>query len=204
MRHLVIGDVHGCLRELDDLLSAAAGRFDAVVFVGDLVRKGPDSAGVVRRARELGALAVRGNHDQIFLDDRPADAGMADEDWAWLAALPWVLRLEAPGAIVVHAGFVPGTPPEEQDPQVLMNVRTLLPDGRPSRNGTGGTPWASTWTGPEHVYFGHDARSGLQIHPFATGLDTGCVYGGRLTAALLPSAELISVPARQAWQSKGR
>ena len=65
---VIIGDVHGCLTELDALLRKV--RFtkgDRLVLVGDLVAKGPDSAGVVARARELGALAVRGNHDERVL-----------------------------------------------------------------------------------------------------------------------------------------
>jgi Calcineurin-like phosphoesterase len=64
-RLVIVGDVHGCLEELRDLLHECDWdrKKDGLVFVGDLVNKGHFSAGVIRFARESGGLCVRGNHD---------------------------------------------------------------------------------------------------------------------------------------------
>lgn len=220
-RTLIVGDVHGCLRELDTLLSRfERGPGDQVVFVGDLVAKGPDSKGVVARARALGAQAVRGNHDERFLawhravqEGRPPpDLGAAaraacetlnDEEWAWLASLPYVLRLPEHGVLVVHAGLVPGRPLEAQEPEHLLHMRSIRPDGTVSSRVDDGVPWASRWSGPQEVVFGHDALRGLQRHAHAIGLDTGCVYGGRLTGYVLPDRALMAVPAERVWSPPG-
>jgi hypothetical protein len=217
VRTLVIGDVHGCLRELDDLLARSGWTPEArLVFVGDLVAKGPDSAGVIARARELGGSAVRGNHDHRCLSWRDAvKAGreppplgpshravceaLTEDAWTWLEAQPHHLRLDDVNAIVVHAGLVPGRPLEAQRPEDMMNMRSIRPDGTVSRRVDEGVPWGSLWPGPLEVVYGHDALRGLQRHAHATGLDTGCVYGGRLTGYWLPDRELVSVPAQRSW-----
>ncbi|GAB7326859.1 hypothetical protein MBLNU13_g10787t3 [Cladosporium sp. NU13] len=69
-RLLIIGDVHGMLDELKELLNTAdytASRGDRVIFVGDLVNKGPESAGVVQYAMDINATTVRGNHEDKVL-----------------------------------------------------------------------------------------------------------------------------------------
>lgn len=213
----MVGDVHGCAEELGDLLRACAhGPGDDVVFVGDLVAKGPDSRGVLAAFRALGARGVRGNHDAHVLRwvdavDRsatPPRLGSAhlevaqaldERDWETLRSLPLWLRLPAYDALVVHGGLVPGAPLERQDPRLLMNLRTLRADGTGSTHAEDGVLWGSGWPGPELVLFGHHARAGLQRHAHAIGLDTGCVYGGRLSACILPAREIVSVPARRAW-----
>lgn len=211
-RTVIIGDVHGCIEELDQLLlSCGHGFSDRLVFVGDLIAKGPDSEAVVRRARELGALGVKGNHDEHVLRwyrrgpaapgalkpvHRQVAEALGPKDWAYLEALPLWLRLEEHEVIVVHGGLVPGVALEAQDPEDLLTLRSIDPHGRPSKRVDGGVPWASLWRGPETVVFGHDALRGLQRHPHAIGLDTGCVYGGQLSALVLPERRTVAVAAR--------
>ncbi|TRX89790.1 hypothetical protein FHL15_009380 [Xylaria flabelliformis] len=69
-RLMIIGDVHGHVKSLEALLRKAefsAARGDTVVFAGDMVNKGPDSAGVVELAIKIGAFGVRGNHEDRVL-----------------------------------------------------------------------------------------------------------------------------------------
>lgn len=221
-RTLIVGDIHGCREELEDLLESAGWESDdQLVSVGDLVAKGPDSLGVIRLFTELGGLAVRGNHDEHCLSWwraktageplpalKPAHRGVVDAlgeaEWRWLSALPLWIELRDPEALVVHAGLLPDVPLEEQEPYDLMNMRSILDDGSASRSYEEGTPWASLWPGPRLVVFGHDAVRGVQMHPHAIGLDSGCVYGGWLTGLWLPTRDLVSVPARAAYSFPGK
>ena len=104
----------------------------------------------------------------------------------------------------MHAGLLPDLPLEEQDPYDLMNMRSILDDGTPSRSYEEGTPWAAVWPGPRLVVFGHDALRGLQNRPHSVGLDTGCVYGGWLTGLWVPRRDLVSVPARGTYAQPGK
>ena len=100
--------------------------------------------------------------------------------------------------MVVHGGVVPGVPIEKQEREHFLTLRSIREDGTPSKK-IEGRPWAAVWKGPERIVFGHDAVRGLQQEPMATGLDTGCVYGGKLTALLLPERKLVSVSARKSY-----
>jgi hypothetical protein len=210
MHTFVVGDVHGCLGELERLLArAGVGPGDRLILAGDLVMKGPDSQGVVQLARERRALSVRGNHDAHVLKARAGVAlkkhqravadTLGEADWRYLEAMPLWLRLPELGAVVVHAGVLPGLGPEHTPSHLLMNMRSIGKDGKGTPVLEGGVPWASLWSGPELIVFGHDAVRGLQEYPLALGLDTGCCYGKHLTGVWLPERRLVRVEAAKVW-----
>jgi hypothetical protein len=137
---------------------------------------------------------------------------LTEDDWGLLESMPLVLELSEHGARIVHGGVLPGMAIACHPPRVLANLRSIDPKGDASAE-PGLASWAEGHTGGPHVVFGHDARRGLQLCRNATGLDTGCVYGGCLTALVLesgqhvPQAEertdlLVQVPARAAYCSR--
>jgi hypothetical protein len=216
-RVIAIGDVHGCIDELQDLLRECDYRpGDLVVFLGDLVSKGPDSLSVVQMAREIGAIGVRGNHDfEVVRWHQAIKSGvdpplvgsehfhiascLSKADMKWMYSLPWYISSKDLGVLFVHAGFVSGIRLAKQNPRLMMNMRSILPDGTVTSKFFNNWPWARLWDGPQTVLFGHDADRGLQQYENAIGLDTGCVYGGRLTACILPEKRLVSVSARREY-----
>ena len=237
-RTIFVGDIHGCAAEFGDLLDALkfAQGVDRVLLVGDLVARGPDSAGVIALAQSVGAKAVRGNHDEkvlswwrvarahgeakahesVRLSDRHRAVveSMDERHFEQLEALPLRIAMAEHGLVVVHAGVDPTRDPPDTDAEILLTVRSIDADGRPTRKLVG-TPWARAWKGPVHVVFGHDARRGLQLESHATGLDTGCCYGRELTALVLDAGEpvpadtserakkLVTTAARALWCPMG-
>jgi len=194
---LFVGDVQGCAAELHDLLDVAGfdQRRHRLALVGDLINRGPDSAGVLDLVRRLDALTVMGNHEFALLEGRKTETldqvrqqlGSSLKDWlAWLESLPTFIRDD--GYILVHAGIAPGKRPEECTRQELTELRMV-----------GNQPWFDFWRGPETVIFGHWAQRGRVDLPLCKGLDTGCVYGGHLTGLWWPRLEWVSVPARHRW-----
>lgn len=220
----VIGDVHGCARELEALLALLAlGADDELLSVGDLFHRGPDPIGVYEllRARPRFRM-VLGNHERAMLrrldasgaatpprgellcGDRgasiaPEFAARAAEILEWLRPAPSFLRGEgAVGGrpwILVHGSLIPGRPPEHTPESVLTGWHRLGP-------GEDAPAWVQAWRGPELAVFGHRRSASGAHHDeagalIAFGTDTGCVYGGALTALRLEDGSVRSAPARR-------
>lgn len=214
-RTLIIGDIHGCVAELKTLIDAfSPGPGDRLIAVGDLINRGPDSAEVLELARAHGIEPILGNHEIRLLRAwerrdpnllKPKDehtwSQLKPADWEWISTWPHVLRIPSLNALAVHGGFAPRIPWERQDPGTVTRIQVLDRKGLPAKRSEApsGRPWADTWEGPRHVYYGHTPRPHPLLHARATGLDTGCVYGYMLTAIALPDNDFYRVHAHRAY-----
>ncbi|MFJ2636216.1 polynucleotide kinase-phosphatase [Streptomyces sp. NPDC087422] len=227
----IIGDIHGCSSELETLL-AELGYADGThpegrtaVFVGDLVDRGPDSPGVLRRVMgmvEAGtALCVPGNHENKlgrYLKGRQVQQthGLAEtieqlerEDArdpefrkrvaAFIDGLISHYVLDGGKLVVCHAGL-----PEKYHGRTSGRVRSHALYG----DTTGETdefglpvryPWAEDYRGRAAVVYGHTPVPNTSWINNTICLDTGAVFGGKMTALRWPEREIVDVPAERVW-----
>ena len=192
----VVGDVHGCLDELRRLWGAMdPGDDDLVVFVGDLVRKGPASHGVVEFVRDRdNATSVRGNNEAKILNGAVSRPEL-DPVREYIESLPVALSWD--GGLVVHGGVDPTRSLASHDAEDLLETRSI-----PAGNGYDGTFWFEQYEGPPRVFFGHTVLGDPVDAEWAIGLDTGCVYGGSLTALATRAGAWFSVDATQTHQQR--
>ncbi|MGV9228981.1 polynucleotide kinase-phosphatase [Streptomyces nigra] len=229
----IIGDVHGCASELEALLGKL-GYVDGVhpegrtaVFVGDLVDRGPDSPGVLRRVMAMvksgDALCVPGNHENKYgrhLKGRKVQHthGLAEtieqmegeseefraEVREFIDGLVSHYVLDGGRLVVCHAGL-----PEKYHGRTSGRVRSHALYG----DTTGETdefglpvryPWAEDYRGRAAVVYGHTPVPEATWLNNTICLDTGAVFGGKLTALRWPERELVDVPAEQVWYEPAR
>ncbi|MEU1889773.1 polynucleotide kinase-phosphatase [Streptomyces pristinaespiralis] len=233
LRHLtgpfdIIGDIHGCSSELETLLGklgyvdGAHPEGRTAVFVGDLVDRGPDSPGVLRRVMAMvaagNALCVPGNHENKlgrWLGGRNVQHthGLAEtieqlekEDDAFrtqvrefIAGLVSHYVLDEGKLVVCHAGL-----PEKYHGRTSGRVRSHALYG----DTTGETdefglpvryPWAEDYRGRAAVVYGHTPVPNTSWINNTICLDTGAVFGGKMTALRWPERELVDVPAEKVW-----
>ena len=217
-RTIIIGDLHGCYREALDLFDRlGVSASDRVIFAGDLVDRGPNPRECVELAMQH--EAILGNHEEKHLEQRhrpderlapthlETRRALGPEHYDYFAKLPCFIRLPEHGAAVVHAGALPDVALEKQDRYHLLHAQCIKPPAKksfwPSKAPADHTFWTNHWRGPELLVFGHTVVDRPLVTEWAIGIDTGAAYGGGLTALVLPSREIISVPSRGA-HARGR
>jgi polynucleotide kinase-phosphatase len=225
----IIGDIHGCRSELETLLAKLgyvdgahpAGR--TAVFVGDLVDRGPDSPGVLRRVMSMvasgNALCVPGNHENklgrylkgrnvqhthglaetIEQLEKEEDDSFREQVREFIDGLVSHYVLDEGKLVVCHAGL-----PEKYHGRTSGRVRSHALYG----DTTGETdefglpvryPWAEDYRGRAAVVYGHTPVPNTSWINNTICLDTGAVFGGRMTALRWPERELVDVPAEKVW-----
>ncbi len=239
MRTIFIGDVHGCLDELRLLymkLKLVPG--DRLIFVGDLVDKGPDSLGVLVYVQGLlrqhpGSVVVAGNHEEKALRfyqrgklDQLADQSWVHEateaDWSFIESMPLTWHDAELNIRVIHGGIFPALLVKHPDAfekieargdkwrkgggKVMNRARRMLRVryvGQESgdmlalgENQEGDPFWADVYDGSQgFVVYGHspwqDGKVKWDIH--AAGIDTACVFGGKLTALVVDPEATVCV-----------
>lgn len=221
-RLIVIGDIHGCYDELVALLDRVRpAAKDTVVSVGDVVTKGPAAARCLDLWRQRGYLAVRGNneikllaHANLLLRLFSSDEVLRRKDLLhYIAAWPLVLDFPNEAVAVVHGGFLPQMRVTRAD---IEREQDVIPELRWIRKRNGDWKpvpkekkkkddvlWSEKWRGERLVVYGHTPLREPKFDRYALGLDTGCVYGGKLTAAVLSSGEwtTVSVEAKRQYAS---
>lgn len=203
-RTIFIGDVHGCLPELKEMIRRLKPRSsDRVILLGDLINRGPDSADVVRMVYDAGYECLMGNHEYEYLmrfrvepKYRKLHEQLGDELHRWVEARP--LYLETDDFIAVHAGMAPGMHPSRTPPEILLNIRTWDGSGG-DLNNPENPPWYEFYREERPVIYGHWARRGLNIRTNTIGLDSGCVYGRRLSAYILEKRRLVQLQASRCY-----
>ena len=203
-RTIFIGDVHGCLHEAREMIKLLKIRpLDRVIFLGDLINRGPDPAGVVHFVMENDFDCLMGNHEDEYLHEYTREdkyallfESLGREAHAWLKRRP--LFIETDRFLAVHAGVQPGKHPSQTRRGILLNIRTWDGSGRDIRSPEN-PPWYDFYSNSKPVFYGHWARRGLTLRENTFGLDSGCVYGRALSAYILEERKLVQLPAARQY-----
>jgi serine/threonine protein phosphatase 1 len=208
-----VGDIHGCISYLEDLIAMIKidPKDDRLVFIGDYVDRGPDVKGVVEFILELQqkyeVVCLIGNHERLLLDYY--DYGNNKELWFanggtstvysyGVVKTPEGKKIDIPERhlnffrtllpyyeteeyIFVHAGLKPGIILQAQE---LIDLVWIREDFIFSQYDFG-----------KRVIFGHTPQhKGPYVDPYKIGIDTGAVYGGKLTCLELPEIKFYQTP----------
>ncbi len=212
-RDIIIGDIHGCFEELQQLLSAAnATGEDRVISAGDFVDRGPDSVRVWEFLRDRpNTVVISGNHERkhvrgtLSYSQEIVKLQFGDrypEFVEWAAALPYYFETEH--CLIVHGGFDPDVPLERQREEVLCST---ISGARQLDRKLGGRDWAALYHGSKPVVFGHRVvgDEAIEWNGRAWAIDTGACHGGYLTGLITPGFELVRVKAqRDHWSDQRR
>ena len=219
-RTIAIGDVHGCADEFEELLDALElEKKDRVIQVGDLINRGPDSHRVIELAQMYEVQTILGNHELRLLHakrtgrrnrlkdyDHETMDQLTKKDWNFLNHLPKYRFGPKRKTVMVHGGFLPNKSWQKQDLETITSLQVIDQKGRYGKRSDlpDAAPWADSWKGKPFVVYGHTPRPSVLERPGSIGIDTGCVYGGHLTAYVIEDKTLVQVRAHKVYAHSKR
>ena len=215
-RVIAIGDIHGCAKELRELLmKVAPSRDDLVIFLGDYVDRGPDSRAVIDQILETQVrcevISLMGNHEQMFLDflENPdsVGAGLFILNGGAATLARYAVAQSDDGAYVIpqdHLTFVRSLKVFVQSPEHLfvhagvptqkLDLSFLDPDAdKETCLWTRGAFLTQDIPFSKTVVHGHTPQMRPDRRARRVNIDTGCVFGGALTAYDVSLDRFISV-----------
>lgn len=213
-RLIFIGDIHGCYEELVELLGRIAPTAkDIVVSCGDIVRKGPEVERCLDLWRDRGYLSVLGNNEVKLLGYGALRRlfSIREDLLEYIATWPACIDFSKERVTAVHGGVLPETKVDresiEEQRDVVYRLRYVRKTNGSWRmvpkdeEQTGDKLWAEVWRGNRTILYGHTPLKQARFDKNAIGLDTGCVYGGMLSAAVLEDGEwrIVSVAAKRQY-----
>lgn len=219
-RTIAIGDIHGCADEFEELLEALnLTKEDRIIQLGDLVNRGPNSRRVIQLARDYHVESILGNHELRLLTaireqrtellkeyDLDTIKQLHAEDWDYLERLPKFKFDGKRNIVFVHGGFLPNAPWYSQPIEVTVNIQVIDKKGMAAKRSDApdAPPWSDCWKGPPFVIYGHTPRPKVYKKKQSLGIDTGCVYGGHLTAYIIEEESFVQVRAHRCYAHSKR
>ena len=221
MNYVIYGDIHGCLEELEEIRKLIP-KNSFEISVGDILDKGPYPVEALRYAQKNKIFTIMGNHEykhlrkfwgrkvQLDEDQQRVYRQLKQEDFDFIKSMPFFVKLNH--LTIVHAGitnWIKLNNPKLNLMTLLLFLRDVdekerfLPINHDNPNAK---YWADVYKGGEgFIVYGHNPFRKIKKNKFAAGIDTGCVYGNKLTALIIKDTlnpqnyEIIQVQAKKQY-----
>jgi len=234
---IIYGDLHGCLDEFK-LLRAKINlsKEDKEIIIGDILDRGPSSNKLLKYIQENNILSILGNHEYKYIrykkhydtfiktgkkipmkldnDKLKIFNNISEDEWTYLLSLPFYMKID--NLTLVHAGItnkIVLDSAEKRDLEKILWIRTLdknqktlsLSDDNPTAKF-----WSEYYDGNQGIIvYGHQPFDNIKIDKYSIGIDTGCVFGNKLSAIIINdtkkpmnSYEIEDIKAKKEYATK--
>ncbi|RLA78758.1 MAG: protein phosphatase [Epsilonproteobacteria bacterium] len=213
MKTIIYGDLHGCLNEFKELRAKVnPSKEDKEIIIGDILDRGLYSNELLKYIRENNISSILGNHEYKYLrykkhqdnfiktnkqnpmtldkEQLKIFNNLITEDFNYIQSLPFFIKID--NLTLIHAGLtnkIDLDTAKKKELEKILWIRTLdenqktlsLSDDNPSAKF-----WSEYYDGNQGIIiYGHQPFDNIKIDKYSLGIDTGCVFGGKLTALIV-------------------